>query len=413
VEIVNYPALQSAKVRQHVLAKGEYDAILLVYDVSDRRSFERIRDFHAEVSLASSNGSNNHYHRKTQRSYAPRRHSGTPTRSSMQRRNSVMSFFSPGGPEEDVEAGKAPDGGGVVVALVGNKADIGDEDCGGSSEGSGAEDELSGREDDFDDDCESALAVFGDALDRDPHNEVKLGASLGITTSRPKPSHAESSETVERWLQVVGKATEDEREAASLESAMNPEVPLGKARPRRSVSTAEGEDLSRSLELQVPFLETSARTGLNVEEAFEAVVRSVLQRMGRSATAPTAELAKRCRQRHEAEQQKKRASVNRSSRSVDRLTAHGAGLVRGAENHGGRLVVETKLDGRRGGAAHTQERVPASVRDVGHDGRETTPRRERFMDRLRRILTPEEAPRGGGGHARGSGDADGHPTRSL
>lgn len=313
-----------------------------------------------------------------------------------------MSFFSPGGglagPEEDVQVGKGPGGDGVVVALVGNKADIGDGDSDLSGK-AGEEDELVELEDDFNDDCESALAVFGDALYRDLHDEVRLGATLGIT-SRPKPSHAQSSETVERWLQIVGKATEDDKEGAVLESA-SIEVPISKAKPGRSVSVSEGEDLARSLELQVPFFETSARTGLNVEEAFEAIVRSVLKKIGRSATPSTAELAKRCRQKHEAEQQK-RASVSRSSRSVDRL-AHGAGLVRGAGNHG-RLVLETKLDGQ-GYAAHLER--PASAQNG--PGRESIPRRESFMDRMRRILTSEEAR--GGESPRGS--ADGHPTRSL
>jgi GTPase SAR1 family protein len=398
VEIVNYPALQSAKVRQHVLNKGECDAVLLVYDVSDRRSFDRVRELHAEVSLVDSNGSNHH---KRQRSHAPRRHSGTPTGSSMQRRNSVMSFFSPGGglvgPEEDVEAGKGS-GGGVVIALVGNKADIGDGDC-DLTEKTAEEDELLEQDDDFDDDCESALAVFGDAMHREQHDEFKLGATLGIT-GRPKPSHAESSETVERWLQVVGKAVEEDKEPAALEPA-SLEAPVSKAKPGRSIPKSEGEDLARSLELQVPFFETSARTGANVEEAFEAVVRSVLKKMGRSATPSTEELAKRCRQKHEAEQQK-RASVSRSSRSVDRLT-HGAGLVRGAGNHG-HLVLETKLDGQ-GHAAHLER--PASVQNA--PGRESIPRRESFMDRMRRILTSEEA-RGGEGPR---GSAESHPTRSL
>lgn len=316
----------------------------------------------------------------------------------MQRRNSVMDFFSPGGglagSEEGVEAGKGS-GGGIVVALVGNKADIGDGDC-DPSEKTGEEDELLEEDDDFEDECESALAVFGDALYRDLRDEVKLGANLGIT-SRPKPSDAESSETVERWLQMVGEAAAEDKEDAALEPA-RPEATVSKAKPRRSVSKAEGEDLARSLELQVPFFETSAMTGANVEEAFEAAVRSVLKKMGRSATLPTAELAKRCRQKHEAEQQK-RASVSRSSRSVDRMI-HGAGLARGA----GRLVVETKLDGQ-GHAVHLER--PASVQNI--PGRESIPRRESFMGRMRRILTSEEAR--GGESTRGS--ADGHPTQSL
>lgn len=399
VEVVNYPALQSAKVRQHVLAKGEYDAVLLVYDVSDRGSFDKVREFHSEVSLVSSTSTRHH---RRQRSHVPRRHSGPPTGSSLQRRGSVMSFFSPGGglagSEEAVEAGKGS-GDNVVVALVGNKADIGDGDSDRSEKAEG-EDGLVDQDGDFDDDCESAIAVFGDALNRDLHEEAKLGAAWSAlgTTSRPKPSHAESSETVERWLQVVGKASEEGEEGAANKPSAS-ETAVGKAKPGRSVSQVEGEDLARSLELQVPFFETSARTGTNVEEAFEAVVRSVLKQMGRSATPSTTELARRCRDKHEAEQQKR---ASRSSRPVDRL-APSSGPSNGQGNHG-RLVLETKLDGQ-GHTAHLER--PALVANIS--GRENMPRRESFMDRMRRILTSEEA-RGGEG-ARGS--ANSHPVRSL
>lgn len=396
VEVLNYPALQSAKVRQHVLAKGEYDAVLLVYDVSDRRSFDKVRELHAEVSLLSSNnGAKNH---RRQRSHMPRRHSGPPAGSSLQRSSSVMSFFSPGGglvaPEEDVEAGKGP-GDNVVVALVGNKADVGDVDDSNLSEKTEGEDGLADQDDDFDDDCESAIAVFGDALNRDLHEEkVKLGAALSAlgTTSRPKPSHTESSDTVERWLQIVGRAAEEDNEGVTNEPTAS-ETAASKAKPGRSVSKAEGEDLARSLELQGPFLETSAKTGANVEEAFEAVVRSVLKHMGRSATPSTPEFARRCREEHEAEQQKR---ASRSSRPADRTAR--------AQGNPGRLSIQTKLDGQ-GHAAHLER--PALVANV--TGREVLPRRESFMDRMRRILTSEEAR--GGESARGSGS--GNPVRSL
>lgn len=396
VEVVNYPALQSAKVRQHVLAKGDYDAVLLVYDVSDRRSFDKVREYHAEVSLVSSSVTKNH---RRERSHVPRRHSGPPTGSSLQRRSSVMSFFSPGvggqvGHEEDVQAGNGS-GDSVVVALVGNKADIGDGDSNLSEKADG-DDELADEDDDFDDDCESAIAVFGDALNRSLHEkEAKLGAALSAlrATSTPKPSHAEGSETVERWLQIVGQAAEEDNEGKPHDPTA-PEPISSKAKPGRSVSEAEGEDLARSLELQVPFFETSARTGTNVEEAFEAVVRSVLKQMGRSATPPTAELARRCRDKHEAEQ-KKRAGVGRSSRSADRV----APFTRG-QGPPGRLVLDTKVD-----TVHV-ERPPLSAHVPGREG---MPRRESFMERMRRILTSEEAR--GGESTRGS--VDGHPIRSL
>ncbi|KAK2614771.1 hypothetical protein N8I77_001573 [Diaporthe amygdali] len=394
VEVVNYPALQSAKMRQHVYTKGEYDAVLLVYDVSDRNSFEKIQELHAEVPLGSDHGSKHH---KRQRSHISRRHSGPPTEA-LQRRNSAMSFFNAGGGlvgvEEEVEAKKGSRG--VVVALIGNKADVDDEDCDQTEK---TIEEDGSQEQDYDDDCESALAVFGDALQRDPRDEVRFGATssvLGIT-SRPKPSRAESSETVERWLQIVGRAVEEGKEGAHDVLAV-PKPPASKSKPGRLVSKAEGEDLARSLQLQVPFLETSARTGANVDEAFESVVRSVL---GRNHTHSTTELAKRCRERHEAEQQK-RAGVSRAPKPGDRTTSS-AGPGRAQEHHG-RLALETKLD-RHGHTAHLER--PAPVQHV--PSRENVTRRESFMGRMRRMLMHEE-PRE---RENIRGSRDNSPIRSL
>ncbi|KAL1875451.1 hypothetical protein Daus18300_003190 [Diaporthe australafricana] len=385
-------------MRQHVFTKGDYDAVLLVYDVSDRRSFERVREFHAEISLGS--GHSNKHH-KRQRSHMPRRHSGPPT-GDLQRRSSVMSFFSSGGGlvgvEEEVEFGQGSDG--VVVALVGNKADVGDEDCDqpekSKEDEEEQEQELQEQEDSFDDDCESALAVFGDALYRDLQ-EVEFGATSSVMgiTSRPKPSRAESSETVERWLQVVGRAAEEEKEAEPHDAAV-PKLTASNAKPRRSVSKAEGEHLARSLQLQVPFLETSARTGSNVEEAFEAVVRSVLKQMGRSNPPSTTELANKCRKRHEVEQQK-HARASRSSKLVDQTTAS-AGPGRGQGKKGG-LVLETKLDGGQKHTSHLER--PASVQHAL--GRENITRRESFMGRMRRMLMYEDSQdEGSTGDSRGS-----------
>ncbi|KAI3394470.1 hypothetical protein diail_2662 [Diaporthe ilicicola] len=386
VEVVNYPALQSSKMRQHVFSKGDYDAVLLVYDVSDRRSFEAVRELHSEVALGSINSNKPH---KRQRSHLPRRQSGPPT-GTLQRRSSVMSFFGAAGGvagiEGEVESEKGPDR--VVVALVGNKADVGDEDCDESEKVEEDEELLQEQEDGYDDDCESSMAVFGDALYRDLHDEFKFGAKssiLGIT-GRPQPFRAESSETVERWLQVVGRAAKEDEEPAHHDGT-DPKSTASTAKPRRMVSKAEGEHLARSLQLQVPFLETSARTGVNVEEAFESVVRSVLQQMGRSNPPSTTELAKKCRKRHEAEQQK-RAGANRSSKSVDRTMTSPGPAPR--QDSTGPLVLDTKLDGGQGHAAHLER--PAFVQHV--PGREHITRRESFMGRMRRILMYEE-PRGG------------------
>ena len=45
----------------------------------------------------------------------------------------------------------------------------------------------------------------------------------------------------------------------------------------REVSKEQGEQLAHSLE--IPFMETSAMTGYNIDEAFETLVRLVLNRV--------------------------------------------------------------------------------------------------------------------------------------
>ena len=46
---------------------------------------------------------------------------------------------------------------------------------------------------------------------------------------------------------------------------------------RREVSKEQGEQLARSLD--IPFMETSAMTGENINEAFETLVRLILNRV--------------------------------------------------------------------------------------------------------------------------------------
>ncbi|KAL1872765.1 hypothetical protein VTK73DRAFT_1371 [Phialemonium thermophilum] len=155
VELTNYPALHQHKVREQVLNKGDYDAVLLVYDVGDRSTFEAIPGLAAEVPV-SRERKHRGYRRHHQYATTEPKNSGTEAR--MKRYRSSMwrgsARHSPttarietenGGFEMENSGNFAKDPtkqnirerkgfrdrfgvGEIVVALVGNKSDI-DIDC--------------------------------------------------------------------------------------------------------------------------------------------------------------------------------------------------------------------------------------------------------------------------------------------
>lgn len=241
MEIINYPSLKHAHIRHQVLTKGAFDAIIMVYDVCDRASFDFVKELHAELA-AVANGK--------RRKLA----CGTP-----------------------------------VVAVVGNKCDLdGDRASPPVHEGrrAGSDEEV----EDFD----YALSLFG--LEVPSEWQAKRESSAPPTPSdehTPQPQLVPSN-TLDNFLQLgmIGKSAQvvavKAVSADTSSSGSQTAVHCG-----RQVLSIEGEALALGLSTPAPFFETSAKTGENVEETFEAVAKAVLKSMGR-VEVNEEELTKRC-----------------------------------------------------------------------------------------------------------------------
>jgi hypothetical protein len=105
------------------------------------------------------------------------------------------------------------------------------------------------------------------------------------------------SEAVENWIRTGSPTTGEylpEEVGSSDKSEVEAEEVNGRSRsysttttaalPRREVSRMEGEMLAQTLMTDVPFFETSAKAGQNVEEMFESLVRQVLESRGMDIT---------------------------------------------------------------------------------------------------------------------------------
>lgn len=228
VELINYPALARAKVRQQVLAKGDYDAVLLVYDIAQRASFEHVRTLHAELTA----------HRT--------------------RRGGLL-----GGLFSTSEAG----GSAVMMGLLGMKCDVDDEEEQHDTEQAAVPQRHHKKRPARLRPISSFEAMINDRL----HIDTATGQQMDGLDSGENNSHTQANRP-----QEAAEAT---------------------GRNSRQVSTLEGQRLASEMGAQVSFMETSAKTGLNVEEAVEAVVEAV--RRGRGSDGVAAEtLSKTCRQRH-------------------------------------------------------------------------------------------------------------------
>ncbi|KAH8880288.1 P-loop containing nucleoside triphosphate hydrolase protein [Thozetella sp. PMI_491] len=339
VELANYPGLQNPRARAQEFAKGEFDAVLLVYDIGNRASFEAIQDLYSEIPLR-------HKRRGRKRS-SP---GGV--------RKSRSSIFGTAGQATAPGA----EGKDAIVALVGNKSDFDDEYAslalGLNGERVLSEKEAVLQEADveerslvhplyresrvYDDpplspakSTRSTPIVFDQVVAREMAVDVRRSvlsadnALLGIP-SRPRwssalgytrsvrtmplpsgrrsmgsfniPPQAPRTQSIEKWIETGNPSVPD---ATEVQPENNPRAESAAASDedqtaaaRRQVSRIEGEMMARNLLLHLPFYETSAKTGENVEQVFEAIVREVLRELGHRGTLE--EKLAECKQRHGA-----------------------------------------------------------------------------------------------------------------
>ncbi|KAK3324066.1 hypothetical protein B0T19DRAFT_402324 [Cercophora scortea] len=314
VEVTNYPSLHHPKVRSHVLAKGEYDAVLLVYDITNRASFASIPSLHAEIPLTA---------RSKRRKASSSSHHHT----------------SSNGHGHVADEGR----GETVVALIGNKSDV-DHIALFEKEAGMQEAEVEQRglvhplyreswfhtvyddeerdmpgsprsvkslpvarrgEERGEEDVRRSVVSNGggprtaarrEQLGFVPEEERATSSTNhhNVNNNNPPPTPPEPSNEaiIEKWIAfsdpdgpddaVASTATEDftrvdSRATGTTTTAFAPVSSVAK----REVWRVEGEMLARTLLLNLPFYETSAKTGDNVEEVFGAIVREVLRGMGR------------------------------------------------------------------------------------------------------------------------------------
>lgn len=393
VELTNHPALDHPNVRAQSHYRGDYDAVLLVYDVGNRDSFEAVRDLHAEIPLRRRR---NHYRRRSSHSGLGRKRSSlwlggggggsssnanvasggnnvaTGDRASIQRSSSSAGY----------NGGGTFGGGETVVGLIGNKSDVDSEYGLITPEGILLMEEKRGalQEADVEERSllhplyrESQMLMAGADGDGDDEKRLLLrllpGSDAGgwggrdgvisplmsprslrtfpgipegrqgaVARSRvrerfsmggvrrsimsadqdlggqrismlsrrsvrsvqegkervlPKmPTRARRTEAIEKWIQTGSPTVGDSAAAAAADEeavVIDPEELThadtidseATTASKRQVSRLEGELLARALLLNVPFFEASAKTGDNVEEAFESIIREVLREMGR------------------------------------------------------------------------------------------------------------------------------------
>lgn len=341
MEIINYPSLKHAHTRHQVLTRSAFDAIILVYDVGNRTSFDYIKKLHAEIRAAASGG----------------------------------------------KRGKVSSGTAVVIAVAGNKCDLdGDEDAPVQREEErGSCDEKVGNIDD-------ALALFGPELLGEWRGAGKPSAPPTPSEVQPPRPALTRSNTLDEFLQLGKSAeivTNKAVSAGTSSSGSQTAVHNG-----RQVSNVDGEGLALDLATPVPFFETSAKTGENVEEMFEAVAKAVLKGMGRGEVNKE-ELAKKCS--HRTRTDDKNAETRWKAENVaTRLEIPSFESVPTsrpgqAENNGSvqQLHIKTLDDGLAWPLTeHTIELQPTSQPEDGQ--RHQIRGRDGMMDRMRKLFMKRE-----------------------
>lgn len=266
IEVINYPHLGSRRHRQQVLAQGDYDAILLVYSVGDRASYELIAKLHEEITLRTQ-----HKRRKA----VSRKTSGLFSIFTTAHVNGKQAMDA-GSEAACEENGSAQ----VIVAIAGNKCDL-DGEMAMARESAG-KNQI--------EDVDYATALFGLRLLRGDQGRSSPMPSMSSNPRQHRHGptlHLSngSSETLDKWLQVgemketVEVVSPDQE--VSVAARRNSSGPQTTVSSGRQVSHVDGEGLALELGTQVPFFETSAKTGENVEELFEAIARVVLNQTAR------------------------------------------------------------------------------------------------------------------------------------
>ena len=335
VEIINYPDLQLPGVRKQVHAKADYDAILLVYDVTSSASFDAVAALYAEIPTRTTRKGHLGNH---QRTMIPRRTSSTRSRTG--------GWFGVGG-NRGSEMGVAASGE-IVVGLVGNRCDIddeGQEQCETRDEAlavtmASAEHGPSPAvtEDDLLHPLYRECILYEELMaaaslkDRQPECKMEKTKTEEIREAalptRPIRTEATTNNDIYKWLQI-GRPVPPSLLSLSLPDESRPPSGIGAPATqsgrlssattetsglRRQVSPADGAMLAQALQLSVPFLETSAKTSHNVERALEQLVRAVLLEIRQGASGER-RASKTCRHRvaeKEIEREKKKKKRRRN-----------------------------------------------------------------------------------------------------
>lgn len=391
MEIVNYPLLHSASHRTQVLSKGQYDAILLVYDVRSRASFEHIKTLHAEISSLSPRDGRRRWPTSTgHRSSSADRGSQQDPR---KLKRSLFGVFggSPRDQERQVSASpRKEETGTTIVAVVGNKCDLED----GEDTPALLEEEC----DDCDetaDDLNHALALFG--YPPSPCSAAREHLPAPTTSNVAPDQHVLTRvRSCHSTVSVDGSIRTQVNE--KLETAVNTEevntgsTPAGSqtvVRSReRQVSIAEGEALALELATNVSFFEASARTGENVEELFAATAKAVLTERTRELSNEDSS-AKKCRQRCQLEPRDARLSSDAECT-----------VLRGGVPHPG-LKAQLELDGASNSdsvwpsrGSLLEDRKTSIVLEKSLESRcEVNERRRRggLMERVRRVFVRRQS----------------------
>ncbi|CAK7231263.1 hypothetical protein SEUCBS140593_007867 [Sporothrix eucalyptigena] len=285
VEIINYADLQSATVRKQVHAKADYDAVLLVYDVTSSASFNAISTLHAEIPVCTRKNHHAHHRRAVP-------HTNTT-------RSRTSGWFGGGGNETGTTGS-----GEIVVGLVGNGCDVDDDEDGaevpdtteaGASGPSGA----NLTEDDLLHPLYRESILYEELTASREAKEKKTKTAPGVKTEAP-PTAETKNDDIQKWLQISRPEPalplpEVVSEVVVPPSPLKKSPPAGAHRTRQ-VTPSDGAALALALQLPVPFLETSAKSGHHVERALENLVREVLREMGRDASGSN-KAGKTCRHR--------------------------------------------------------------------------------------------------------------------